>query len=242
MASGPSSMADLSQEDRQMLEVWLAEFDQSWEDGLLARLVRLLPPRGSPLRYPALLELVKIDLKHRWQRNQQWTSESYIIRYPELGSADLAPLDLIVHEFQVRKQAGVPGNLSDFLRRFPLGARVCAERQVVGDRQRPEDQPTLGNLGNSAAHALTWRHPRDVAAREADRARRGRMHARDGAKQRGLPGAVAADQRQQLALAYGEIDSFQRLYAAIMRGKRAYLEQHARRALFRHPVCAPAPR
>lgn len=128
MANGQTSLADLSQEDRQMLEVWLTEFDQSWEDGLLARLVRLLPPRESPLRYPALLELVKIDLKHRWQRNQQWTSESYIISYPELGSADEVPLDLVVHEFQVRRQTGAPAIIADFLRRFPRQAELLKQK------------------------------------------------------------------------------------------------------------------
>ena len=47
---------------------WLEEFDQSWEDGRLRVMVRQLPPAPSPLRLPALVELVKIDLRRRWKR------------------------------------------------------------------------------------------------------------------------------------------------------------------------------
>ena len=62
MTSGESHLAALSAANRQVLEGWLVEFDQSWADGRLAARVQQLPPVGHPLRLPALLEMVKIDI------------------------------------------------------------------------------------------------------------------------------------------------------------------------------------
>ena len=59
-------LADLSDDDRQVLESWLVEFDQGWDEGLLANRLGQIPP-GSSWRLPALAEMVKIDLQQQWR-------------------------------------------------------------------------------------------------------------------------------------------------------------------------------
>ncbi len=62
MAARNPSLADLCDDDRQVLESWLVEFDQGWDDGLLANRVDQIPP-GSSWRLPALAEMGYIHLE-----------------------------------------------------------------------------------------------------------------------------------------------------------------------------------
>src|SRR5262245_33197689 len=106
MGTSHSNLHGLSEPDRLMLEAWLEEFDRSWEEGRLAKLVRMLPPPSTPTRFPALLELIKIDLKRRWQRGQPVNVESYLRSYPELGTIETVPLSLVLAEHNARKNTG----------------------------------------------------------------------------------------------------------------------------------------
>jgi hypothetical protein len=71
MAAPNACLAELSKEDRQVLEGWLVEFDQSWDESRLATRVRALPGPAHLLRRPALVEMVKIDLGRQWERGQR---------------------------------------------------------------------------------------------------------------------------------------------------------------------------
>ena len=84
MAASNPRLADLSDDDRQALESWLVEFDQRWDDGILAGRVEQIPP-GSSWRLPALAEMVKIDLERQWQHGRRVSLESYLEQFPELG-------------------------------------------------------------------------------------------------------------------------------------------------------------
>lgn len=119
MGSSRSNLVGLSDPDRQMLEAWLTEFDQSWEEGRLPKLIRLLPPNGTTTRYPALLELIKIDLRRRWQNGIPVPVESYLRNYPELGSTDTAPVSLILAEYNARREFGTTPLPAEMYRRFP---------------------------------------------------------------------------------------------------------------------------
>jgi serine/threonine protein kinase len=111
----------LSPEEGQQLQTLLAEFDRSWSAERLAAVLAQLP-RDSRLRFPALVEMVKIDLQRRWQRGLQVTIETYLLLYPELGTADTVALDLLLAEHEVRRQHRAPVPLADLLRRFPAHA------------------------------------------------------------------------------------------------------------------------
>src|SRR5437762_10296464 len=109
--------------DRRAPEGRLADFARSWHDGRLAECARELPPAGNPARLPALVALVKADLAARWQRGQQVLVERYLTAYPELGSAETAPADLVVAEYDARRAAGAAPDLADFTLRFPRQAQ-----------------------------------------------------------------------------------------------------------------------
>src|SRR5437764_5717966 len=100
-------LAELSDNDRQELEALLVEFDQRWDNGLLANRAQQIPP-GSSWRLPALAEMVKIDLERQWERGHRISLESYLKEFPELGGPGDISADLIQAEYEVRRQFGVP--------------------------------------------------------------------------------------------------------------------------------------
>src|SRR5262249_3751874 len=118
----------LSEDHRQQLEAWLVDFDQAWdEDRLPARLAEL--PPGHPLRLPALIEMAKIDLEHRWQRGRREGVEDSLRRFPELGTSGTVSVDLLQAEYEIRQHLGDPAALTDLERRFPTQAGAL--RQLV---------------------------------------------------------------------------------------------------------------
>jgi tRNA A-37 threonylcarbamoyl transferase component Bud32 len=102
----PARLLELPSADRLQLEVWLAEFEEGWDEHRLAARVERLPPPGQPLRLPALIELVKIDLERNWQNGRHLTLADYLARYPELGPAEALPPDLMLAEDEVCRQFG----------------------------------------------------------------------------------------------------------------------------------------
>jgi serine/threonine protein kinase len=131
MAALNPRLADLSDDDRQVLESWLVEFDQRWDEGLLANRVDQIPP-GSSWRLPALAEMVKIDLERQWRLGRQVSLESYLEEFPELGNPGDVSADLIQAEYEVRRQFGAPATLEDYLRRFPHQAAELARMIAQG--------------------------------------------------------------------------------------------------------------
>jgi formylglycine-generating enzyme required for sulfatase activity/serine/threonine protein kinase len=125
MAALNPRLADLSHDDRQLVESWLVEFDERWDEGRLANRLDQIPP-GSSWRLPALAEMVKIDLMRQWQRGRQVSLESYLEQFPELGSPGDVSADLIQAEYEVRRQFGAAASPEEYLRRFPHQAGELA--------------------------------------------------------------------------------------------------------------------
>jgi serine/threonine protein kinase/HEAT repeat protein len=130
----PVHLAQLSSEQSQQLQAWVLDFADSWhEDRLLARM-RELPPE-HPLRRPALIEFIQIDLERRWRLGGRIRIEAYLDTYPELGTPDTVPLDLILAEYNARRLAGASADLAAFARRFPRQAaelRRCVDKRAAG--------------------------------------------------------------------------------------------------------------
>jgi serine/threonine protein kinase len=163
-------LAELSDDKRQVLETWLVEFDLSWDEGRLAFWIRRLPPEGDCLRRPALIEMVKIDLERRWQQGQRAKLEGYLKALPELGALDRLPADLLLAEYESRRQCGAPADLAEFARRFPRQAdelrrlveqtpdeAARATRQPGHESTRPGDHEA--DAGGSAWPALPVAQP-----------------------------------------------------------------------------------
>ena len=91
-----------------------------------------------------------------------------------------------------------------------------AEPQIVLDRERREHLPALGHLRDAERDARMARAARSIGRpSKQDAAGGDRLHAGDRAQQRGLAGAVGADQRDDLAGRDLERDAVQRLDAAV---------------------------
>lgn len=134
----------LAQREPAVLETWLVDFDKTWEETALAAWAAgRLPGPDDPLRSMALAELVKIDMERQWQRGQRLTVESYLERYPELGTRETVRPDLLLAEFRIRTQFGAPAELADFARRFPVPS--AAFQELVAEAATmftPADQDT----------------------------------------------------------------------------------------------------
>src|SRR5262245_24800219 len=111
-------------------EQLLYQFDQAWQCGRQPRIEEFLPPgyknSSAADRRKALSELIQIDMEYRWRSGQRLVSadcregpppspgialagprlEDYRARYPELGSSEGLPIDLIGAEYRVRRRWG----------------------------------------------------------------------------------------------------------------------------------------
>jgi formylglycine-generating enzyme required for sulfatase activity len=134
-----ADIAGLSHEQRQAFDACLAGFRQSWDEQSLVAWTRHLPPEGTSWRYPALVELVKIDLERRWRSGRPAWLEGYLGSLPELGTSDTVPPELIVAEYEARRQCGNSVDLVEYERRFPRQASDVRELLKQAARAgRPE--------------------------------------------------------------------------------------------------------
>src|SRR5687767_7340287 len=119
----------------QRQEQWLAKFEAAWQTGVAPDLAVFLreSDEGEAAALAFLQELVKLDLDYRWRRafqqgaatylppghvsgatpaveGEPWPLrpllEDYTGRFPSLGSANAAPLDLVAEEYRVRRRWG----------------------------------------------------------------------------------------------------------------------------------------
>ena len=74
----------------------------------------------GPVRLAVLIELVILDLGHRWRHGESIRIEDYVERFPELGPADEVSPKLISEEFRCRVAAGENPDLSVVRSRFPI--------------------------------------------------------------------------------------------------------------------------
>src|SRR5436305_805965 len=116
MSSAPGNPS-LSPEQQQWLADLLTRFEQSWRDGLLAAWTASLPPSGTPLHRVALLGLSRIDLALQWRNGRRAVVEAYLQQFPELGSSETVPFQLIEEEHHQRLKQGAPADLEMYLRR-----------------------------------------------------------------------------------------------------------------------------
>src|SRR5687767_2335715 len=155
----PLELPKLSEEERQQLDALLAEFDRCWNENSVAQFPRQLPAAG-PLRRQGLVAMVKIDLAHRWRLGRKHSIDGYLKHFPELGSAGTVPVELILAEYEIRRQFGSPAELDEYARRFP--DQVAELRRLVA---QIEAEPSHGStvspppLPTFAEQASTTRRP-----------------------------------------------------------------------------------
>lgn len=104
------------------IEECLLQFEREWQQDrtpdIPAYLERL---SAEGLRRPLLLELVCLDLEYCWRTGGQHSKPllgDYLRQFPELGSLESVPLELIVEEYRVRHRWGDVPSHDVFVSRF----------------------------------------------------------------------------------------------------------------------------
>jgi serine/threonine protein kinase len=93
-----------------------------------------LPAEPPALRRLTLIELVKVDLSHRWPHPElRRPIEWYLKEFPDLAPDGSVPCDLIFEEFFIRKRAGEAVDSSEYLRRFPRQAEELGRLLKLDD-------------------------------------------------------------------------------------------------------------
>lgn len=137
----------------------IERFEEAWEGSQppsVAGFAAKVAP-GSSSQRELLLELVAVDLEHRWRRfnaeevetvthnvdstgkpqdlPSRPTLEDYVAHLPDLGSIAKLPLELIVDEFRARHHFGDRPPIKGYLVRFPhLAAQLePAIREVLAE-------------------------------------------------------------------------------------------------------------
>ncbi len=81
-------------------------FETAWQQGPPPRIDEILADVKVDSQTSLLAELVMIDFEHRWQRGDVSNLDSYFDRFPELKQDHDLRVELLRHEFQLRKSAG----------------------------------------------------------------------------------------------------------------------------------------
>jgi serine/threonine protein kinase len=144
MAATRSQIQSLPADDQQKLQSWLDALQTSWSQERLSAIVALLPESGDSLRPVALSEIVKADINRQWQSGQEVRLEDYLDTYPELGTTDTVPAELVYAEFEARRQAGHAPDINELAGRFPAQAEILkalVETEAEAPTPLDEKQP-----------------------------------------------------------------------------------------------------
>ncbi len=205
-------MADLERElgvllDQQDRDAFARDLQHRFEDLLHHQ-------RREPHR--RLVEQQQLRLRHQRARHREHLLLAAGQRAGGLPAALLEAGKEIEHALDV------------VLDRGPVAADVGAHREIFLDGQRAEHAAALGDHGEAVAHELERRAAGHVLAGVTDRAALHRLQAGDALQRRRLPGAVGADQADELALVDVEVDALDRLDAAVGDFDLLQLEQRVR--------------
>lgn len=97
---------------------------ESWQAaGEPPPLSEFVPAGPANLRRLTLIEVIKVDLEHRWDGLRfPKLLEEYLAEFPELAAEGAIPCDLVYEEYHVRRQQGQQVSLEEYCERFPTRA------------------------------------------------------------------------------------------------------------------------
>lgn len=134
-----SSAGSDTDADRTLVEQRVEEFRRAWQPDLLDRWFGTLPPESSPARPPLLLAWILVDLPRQWADGRQHGVEDYLRRYPEVGTSDTVPPELVSAELDARIVHAAPIDPGDFERRFPKAFAALRHRFDAGSSDPATD-------------------------------------------------------------------------------------------------------
>jgi eukaryotic-like serine/threonine-protein kinase len=125
-------------------------FEQAWQIGqprAIADLLNLPPMLVGEDRLCLLVELICVDLEFRWKGQPPACLEDYAAMFPEVGSFNHLPIDIIGEEYRVRCQWGDRPTHSHFLLRFTSRRdEIQAELSRIDSELRKESTDTPGRM------------------------------------------------------------------------------------------------
>jgi len=110
----------LSDDERAQLSARADEFHEALRKGAGSDWGPFLAGLPERMRLRVLIELVIIDLIHRWERRERPEVEEYVAKFPELGPIDQVPPQIIVEECRCRAKAGERYDVERYRDRFPV--------------------------------------------------------------------------------------------------------------------------
>ena len=104
----------------ELLAERLETFVEAWETNPEPTLGDHLPEAPPELRRLALIEMIKVDLDYRWQRDPPGPLvEDYATDLPELEADGGLPVDLVYEEYHIRRRVGDQVDGDEYFDRFP---------------------------------------------------------------------------------------------------------------------------
>ncbi|MCE9530770.1 MAG: hypothetical protein K8T89_06550, partial [Planctomycetes bacterium] len=135
METNKNELGRLNSDEWRDLQNCASRLEKSLKDGDDSiDLQRFLPPPDAPHRRVVLHELIKTELEIRYLQGQTRRLEEYIVRYPELGTAESLPINLLYEEYRVRRVHGDGPELEEYRTRFPIqfeGLKRLVEKEPV---------------------------------------------------------------------------------------------------------------
>ncbi|MCA9035320.1 MAG: serine/threonine protein kinase [Planctomycetaceae bacterium] len=98
------------------IAVCIESFQQAWDEGQIPDVRDYIELVPNDYQYPALIELVKLDLENRWAAGLRRLVEDYADDFPELTEI---PDELIFEEYHVRRSHGDKVTADEICERFP---------------------------------------------------------------------------------------------------------------------------
>lgn len=162
-----ANLGELKTEKWEQLQDLADRFEKAWQTVTDAAeapdLNAFLPPPGDPLRSTALNEMVKTDLEIRWRHGQKTDLETYLQKFPELGSAQDVPPQLIYEEYRVRQLYGDRPALEAYRERFPQ--RFQALESLVKEQPLPTLTTPVSTPESAAPGSASAAPPSEVETR-----------------------------------------------------------------------------
>ncbi len=149
----------------------MAAFAAAWDTGAAPPSIADFLPDARTLRRSALLELIRIDMRHRWLRPVGQRARvpkrlrEYCAEFPELTARDL-PAGLVYEEFVIRRHSGERVDPRGYLLEYPdqateLRELLNADDEDQSTRRAALDESTLGGtrLEGTALGDTTYAAP-----------------------------------------------------------------------------------
>ncbi len=101
------------------LDATIDAFESEYCAGRTPAIGEHLPAKGDVDFQEILLELVRVDIEHRWHLQIQRSIDSYLEEFPELNSSPLKPL-VAFEEYRLRLESGEHVERSEYERRYSI--------------------------------------------------------------------------------------------------------------------------